>query len=91
MDRKITIENALGIDELQSELELERARLLHGKLRWMAKEDPSLAPIREHIGKLTQAYEAKHWSDIDSITERQIWESDQAEVQARKELHEDEV
>ncbi len=94
MDR-LEIDNILKVDELNNELEFEQATLIHGKLRWMVKEDSSLEPIRQHLLGLIEKYESKHWEDESRITEEQIKESDDAEriihaenifIQKRKEL-----
>lgn len=94
MDR-LEIDNILKVDELNSELEFEQATSIHGKLRWLVKEDVSLEPIREHLLELIEKYEKKHWADESSISEEQIRESDIAEklvsaesnfLQKRKEL-----
>ncbi|MBL7890884.1 MAG: helix-turn-helix transcriptional regulator [Bacteroidia bacterium] len=77
---KFQIDNILKLTELESELDLERAIALHGKLRLMVKDDSSLAPSRKHLGKLIKHYEENHWSNDDGITENQIEESDRAEL-----------
>ena len=68
MDR-LEIDNILKIDELNSELEFERATLIQGKLRWMVKEDNSLEPIRQHLFVLIEKYETSHWNNETEITE----------------------
>jgi transcriptional regulator with XRE-family HTH domain len=94
MDR-LDIDNILNIDELNSELEHERAASIHGRLRWMAKENKSLERVKDHLKNLILKYENKHWSNEDNITDEQIKESDIAEkiiysenlfIQKRKEL-----
>lgn len=94
MDR-LEIDNILKIDELNNELEFERATSIQGKLRWMVKEDNSLEPVRQHLLLLIEKYELKHWENESEITEEQIKESDNAEkiinaenifIQKRKEL-----
>lgn len=94
MDR-LEIDNILKIDELNSELEFERATLIQGKLRWMVEDDTSLEPIRQHLIELIEKYESEHWSNESEISEKQIKESDIAEkivsaesgfIQKRKEL-----
>lgn len=94
MDR-LEIDNILKIDELNNELEFERATFIHGKLRWMVEEDSSLEPVRQHLFVLIEKYESKHWENELEITEEQIKESDNAEkivnaesifIQKRKEL-----
>lgn len=94
MDR-LEIDNILKVDELNTELEFEQATAIHGKIRWMVKEDSSLEPIRKHLLELIEKYEKKNWSDEDKITDEQIRESDLSEkiveaenlfIQNRKEL-----
>ncbi len=94
MDR-LEIDNIIKIDELNSELEFEEATSIQGKLRWMVKEDRSLEPIRQHLFKLIEKYEAKNWGNEATFTDEQIRESDLAEkivnaeglfIQKRKEL-----
>lgn len=94
MDR-LEIDNILKIDELNSELEFERATSLYGKLRWMVEDDSSLIPIRQHLMTLIEKYENTQWKNESEITDEQIKESDVAErivnaeslfVQRRKEL-----
>lgn len=94
MDR-LEIDNILKIDELNTELEFERATSIQGKLRWMIKEDNSLKAVRDHLISLIEKYEKEHWSDETEISNIQISESDTAEriinaennfIQKRKEL-----
>lgn len=94
MDR-LEIDNILKVDDLNSELELERATSILGKLRWMVEEDSSLEPVRQHLMTLIERYEAVHWNNEVEITDEQIKESDLAEkiisaenifIQKRKEL-----
>ncbi len=94
MDR-LEIDNILKIDDLNSELEFERATSIQGKLRWMAKEDSSLGPIRQHLMDLIEKYENTHWHNEAQITDEQVKESDLADkvvnaenvfIQKRKEL-----
>ena len=94
MDR-LEIDNILKVDDLNSELELERATSILGRLRWMVKEDSSLKPVRQHLMTLIERYEAAHWNNEVEITDEQIKDSDLAEklisaenifIQKRKEL-----
>lgn len=94
MDR-LEIDNILKIDELDSELEHERASSIYSRLRWMTKDDKSLDAVRQHLKKLIMQFEENHWSDEEKITDEQIRESDIAEkiiysenvfIQKRKEL-----
>lgn len=78
MDR-LEIDNILKLNELNSELEFEKATAIYGKLRWMMKEDSSLKPIRQHLKSLIMQYEKMHWNDESKISDEQITESDIAE------------
>ena len=78
MDR-LEVDNILRISELKSELEFERATIIHGKLRWMQKKDSSLEPIYQHLKTLIKRYEKAHWNENIEISEKQISESDIAE------------
>jgi len=94
MDR-LEIDNILKLDKLYNELEFEKATSIYGRLRWMAKDDNSLEPIRQHLKLLINNYEKDHWENESQITDEQITESDIAEkvvsseskfIQRRKEL-----
>ncbi len=76
---KFEVDNILKLNELDSELEFERATTIYGKLRWMVKEDISLKPIRQHLKTLIMQYEKIHWNDESKISDEQITESDIAE------------
>lgn len=78
MDR-LEIDNILKLNELNSELELERATAIYGKLRWMVKEDSSLKSVRQHLKSLIMQYEKKHWTEESKISDKQIAKSDTAE------------
>lgn len=78
MDR-LEIDNILKLNELNSELEFERATAIFGKLRWMVEEDSLLEPIRQHLKSLIMQYEEIHWNDESEISDEQITESDIAE------------
>lgn len=78
MDR-LEIDNILNLNELNSELEFERATVIYGKLRWMVKEDSSLESVRQHLKSLIMQYEKKHWTEESKISDEQIAESDTAE------------
>lgn len=78
MDR-LEIDNILKIDQLNSELEFERATSIQGKLRWMVEEDSSLEPVRKHLLSLIDKYATENWSNESDISEEQVKESDIAE------------
>jgi transcriptional regulator with XRE-family HTH domain len=77
---KLVIERGLG-----SELELERALVLNRRLRLLEEEDPSYKDLRKKLVDLIHQYENANWSAQSNISEKQIKESDQAEVVAEEE------
>ena len=86
---KLSIHNIQKLRLLSSELEYERATSIYLKLRLLTKEDKSYQPIREHLRGLITKYEQDNWVDENSITDKQIKESDLAEslVQAENEFY----
>ncbi len=77
------LDNVLKITKIENEFELEQANSLFNRLRLLVKDDPSLSPLRHHLADLIEAYENEHWSDVDSITDEQVKESEQAEKMAQ--------
>lgn len=77
---RLTLNNILNINELNSELEYERATSIYLKLRKMDNKDEYYSNIRKHIKELLKNYENEHWSDEDTITDAQVKESDIAEL-----------
>ncbi|TKG94662.1 XRE family transcriptional regulator [Puteibacter caeruleilacunae] len=75
----IEIKEIEHIDRLENEYDLQKASLLERKLRLMIKDDPTLKPFRQKLRKLIKAYENSNWSDLQSISDEQIVESDKAE------------
>ena len=76
---RLEIDNILKIDELNNELEFEKATSIYGRLRWMVKEDRSLEPVKQHLKLLIRKYEDSHWGKEEKINDEQIKESDFAE------------
>ena len=76
---KFKPDNILSINELNSELELQKAQSLIGKFSWMKKEDPSLGRLEKHLINLVEKYEEKHWANADDISDDQVEQSDLAE------------
>jgi len=67
------------IEKIENEYDLEKASLLERKLRLMIVENPDLKPLRQKLRAMIKAYEDKYWSNIESVSEKQIMESDKAE------------
>jgi len=86
---KFSIQNIQKISSLTSELEYEKASSLYLNLRVLVKEDKSYEPIRRHLRGLIKDYEQNKWADEDKITDKQIKESDLAEliVQAENQFY----
>jgi len=76
---KFNLDNVKKLTKLESELDLNIAQALAGKLRWMAKEDESLVEVRKHLKGLIKAYEKERWSDDEVISDDRIDESYKAE------------
>jgi len=75
----VNIRDIENIQKLDNEYDLQKALLLDRKLRLMAKEDSSLKVIHAKLFNLIEAYEVENWTDSESISERQIEESETAE------------
>lgn len=85
METEFDLNKALLPGGIRNELDLERAFIADRLLRVMAKEKIKLEPIRKKLGEVIRAYEDKNWSRNSNITQKQIEESDQAELRAEKE------
>ncbi|MFT7611997.1 MAG: antitoxin component HigA of HigAB toxin-antitoxin module [Parvicellaceae bacterium] len=86
--QKFKLENILKVTAIDNEFELEKATAFFNRLRLLVKDDQSLKPLRAHLAVLIEAYESENWSDVDSLSEAQIQESDKAErMAARVEQH----
>lgn len=81
-----TIGNVSSIKMLNSEFELERALYMHSMIRQLAKKDPAIKILRNHLASLIESYEKEHWNDRTKITEEQIKESDEAKKTVRSYL-----
>jgi len=79
MDR-IAINNILKINELENELEYERATSLFLKLRKTEQDYSAYTPIRAYIKNLILNYEKAHWTDAAAITAKQVKASNLAET-----------
>lgn len=95
MKGEFNIDQLIKQGEIRNELELERASLAERKLRLMSEEIPAAKIKRMKIRELIYAYEAKHWTNRNKISESQIEQSDYAEkivqgesdfINARKKL-----
>lgn len=70
---------------ISNELELEQAIIIERKLRLLAKENPELAENRNQLRAIIKEYEKTNWSADSIISDKQIQESDVAELIAEQE------
>jgi hypothetical protein len=85
MKTQFDIEEVLESGKLRNELEYERALITDRKLRVLCKENFRLKPLRNKLRDLIEKYEDKNWSRDSKISEKQMIESDLAELLAEKE------
>lgn len=85
MKTQFDIERTLEIGKLENELEYERALIADRKLRILSSENARLKPLRKKLRDLIEKYENKNWSNDSVINEKQLIESDLAELIAEKE------
>jgi transcriptional regulator with XRE-family HTH domain len=71
--------------KIQNELDFERALIADRKLRVLAKENPKFKTTRRKLRDLIEEYENKNWSADAKISDKQLRESDLAELIAEKE------
>lgn len=64
---------------LLSELDYERALRADRTLRTLVKDNPHLLEIRNELRNLLVTYESIHWADVNSISQKQLIQSDIAE------------
>ena len=83
--KDINITTIEKLSNLESEIEYEKALSIYKKLRWMLKDDPSLAPKRQKLKSLIIQYEKVNWNNDNNISNQQIEESDIAEKLIEKE------
>ena len=65
---------------ISNELELENALMFDRKLRLMVKENPELTANRNQLRTIIKEYEKTNWSSQSIISDKQIAESDSAEI-----------
>ena len=86
MENEFDINKILQHGSIRDELELEHASLAERQLKLMSKDMPEAKVKRIQIMELIDAYEAKHWTNRDEITDSQIQESDRAEEAVQRHL-----
>jgi hypothetical protein len=84
MNTIVDLNKILNSGSLESELDFERASVIHRKLRVLVKEHPELSEKRGKLRLLIKAYENSVWVESE-ISAEKIKESDVAEVVAEQE------
>lgn len=85
MKTQLDISKLLEEGSIQNELDFERALIADRKLRVLSKEDSNYRDIRKQLRDLIEDYENKNWPSETEITDKNIQESDLAELIVEKE------
>jgi len=80
MKTSFDFEKLFNQNQIENEMDLERALVAERKLRIMAKEDQKFEIIRKNLRDSIYEYEQKNWSNIEKITDERIRQSDQAQI-----------
>lgn len=80
MKRSFDFEKQINQNQIENEMDLERALATERKLRIMAKEDETFEIHWKKLRDAIYEYEQKNWSNIENITEERIRQSDQAQI-----------
>ncbi len=85
MKTHFDIEQFIEHGSITNELDFERAMIADRKLRLLSKESVHFKNLRKRLRTLIEDYETKNWSDLDSLTEDKIAESEKYEIIAEQE------
>jgi transcriptional regulator with XRE-family HTH domain len=85
MESQIDIEKLIQLGSITNDFELERAMIADRKLRLLAKDNSHFKNLRKQLRDLIEDYENRTWTDINSLTEERIAESDKYEHLAEQE------
>ncbi len=85
MKTHFDIEKLIESGSITNELDLERALIADRKLRLLAKDNLHFKNLRNKLRDLIEEYENKEWSDLNSLTDEKISESDKSEIIAEQE------
>ncbi len=88
MEKVYNIDKIIKSGEIQNEFDLEIAMVCDRLLRLLIKENPQLKAICKRLRDIIEDYETKNWSSDSTVTPNQIKESDLAELNVKKEMHE---
>lgn len=85
MKTQFNISKLLETGQIQNELDFERALIADRKLRVLSKEDTQYKSVRKKLRGIIEAYENKHWSTNNEVSDEEIEQSNIAENVAEKE------
>lgn len=85
MKTHFDIENFIENGSITNELDLERAMIADRKLRLLSKENIHFKNLRKKLRDLIEEYENREWSNLDTVTDEKIIESDKSEIIAERE------
>ena len=85
MKTQFDISQLIESGKIQNEMDFERALIADRKLRVLAKDNPKFKTIRKKLRDLIEQYENKNWNANSKISDKQLRESDLAELIAEKE------
>lgn len=85
-NKDYNIDQLIKRGEIKTEIELERASYAERKLRVLSKKNSTLKAKRKKLRNLIESYENKHWKNSNTITQRKIELSDQAESIVNSEM-----
>lgn len=85
MKTNFDIEKLIEIGSITNELDYERAMIADRKLRILAKENAHFRSLRTKLRTLIEEYEKREWSNLRSVTDKKITESEKYEQIAEQE------
>lgn len=85
MTSKFNINTIIKSGAISNQLDYERALEADKKLRLLSKNDSSMKTLRSELRDIIEAFEKKHWSDENLVTDDQIQESNVAEAISEQE------
>lgn len=81
----LNINKLVNKGSILNELDYERALIADRKLRRLAKDNAHFKKLRLKLRDLIEQYEKQEWSDVDSIDEKKLAESEKSEYTAELE------
>ena len=85
MKTNFDIEKFIESGSINNELDLERAMIADRKLRLLSKDSLHFKNLRKKLRDLIEVYENEEWSNLDTLTDEKVIESDKSEFIAEQE------